>query len=136
MKKLMLVMILAAAATFAAAPKADVEKAVLSAEKAWSDAAVKGDTGALDKLLGDDLMYTHSSAKTETKEEVLKAATGMKSVEFTDTKVRQYGNVAVVTHKAVITAKTGTASNLFLTHVWAKQGGGWQLVSRQATRLP
>lgn len=123
---------------FAAAPKPADAAAVAAAEKAWADASIKGDSAALAKLLGDDLAYTHSSAKTETKADVIKsaAAGGTVAIDFNDTQMRQYGSVIVATHKAAIKNKQGAVANLYLTHVWAKQGGGWQLVSRQATRLP
>jgi hypothetical protein len=50
--------------------------------------------------------------------------------------MRQYGSTVVVTHNAVIkTVPTGT-SHLYITEVWAQQSGRWQMVSRQATKLP
>src|SRR5260370_13110444 len=141
MKTTILISCLAAALTLSAAmPKSDVEKAVLAAAKAWVDAMIQGDAATLGKLLGDDLSYTHSSAKTETKSDLLKVisshSTQYEAIDFTDTKVRQYGNVAVVTHKAMFRSKQSGIANLYVTNVWAKQDGGCQLVSRQATKLP
>jgi hypothetical protein len=126
--------------SWAAAPSAAVEKAVLHAEDEWKAAVLKGDRGALENLLSPDLSYTHSSSKTQTKGEFIQDATGgattYKSIEFENTKLRQYGSTVVVTHSAtIITVQTGT-SHLYLTEVWANQGGRWQLASRQATKLP
>ena len=49
----------------AQAPKADQQ--VLQAEKDRFAAMVKGDKAALERLLADDLTYTHSSALFESK---------------------------------------------------------------------
>ena len=125
---------------FSAQPKPDVEKAVLAAQKAYADALMKSDTAALGKVLGDDLTYTHSSSKTETKADVLKVissgSTKYESVDFQDVKVRQYGNVVVTTQKATFKTVQSGANKLYMTIVWAKGKDGWRMVSRQATKLP
>ena len=129
---------LVAAAAFGGQPAPAVQKAIAAAEKQWADAVIRNDQGSLEKMVGDDLSYTHSSARTETKADFLKAVgtTRYEAIEFSDTQMRQFGQTVVVTHKAMIkTAQTGVA-NLYVTHVWARQSGRWQLVSRQATRLP
>jgi len=94
----------------------------------------------LEKLLAADLSYTHSSGKTQTKDQFIDDVTGgttvYKSIEFENTNVRQYGSVAVITHSAMITTvQTGT-THLYLTEVWAHEGGSWQMASRQATKIP
>jgi ketosteroid isomerase-like protein len=126
--------------SWAAEPSAAVKEGVLNAEEKWKAAVLKGDANALETLLSADLSYTHSSGKTQTKEQFIQDATGggtvYKSIEFQDTKVRQYGRVAVITHSAVITTvQTGT-THLYLTEVWAQEGGRWQMASRQATKIP
>ncbi len=125
---------------WAAEPSTAVKEGVLHAEEQWKSAVLKQDRSALEKLLAADLSYTHSSGKTQTKEQFIEDATGgatvYKSIEFENTQVRQYGSVAVITHSAVITTvQTGT-SHLYLTEVWAREEGRWQLASRQATKLP
>jgi len=121
-------------------PKPADEKAVLAAQKQLVDAMIKGDATALEKLLADDLSYTHSNALTETKAQVLQViksgSTKYESIEFVDTKVRQYGDVVVTNHKMNFKNPGTPVNKLFVTMVWAKQSGGWQLVNRQATRLP
>ena len=132
--------ILGAALVFGGTPKPDAKKAVLAAEQAFVDAMIKADKAALEKLLADDLVYVHSSSKAETKAEVLQVmASGLatyESMEFRDTTVRQYGDVIITNHKAVIKTKQTGVSNLFVTHVWVKNKGGWQFASRHAARLP
>jgi Domain of unknown function (DUF4440) len=133
-------LILATLIVRAAEPSAAVKDAVLRAESDWKTAVLKSDRATLEKLLSADLSYTHSSSKTQTREQFIEDVTGgatvYKSIEFENTKVRQYGNVVVITHAAtIVTVQTGT-SHLYLTEVWAKQDSGWQMVSRQATKLP
>ena len=121
-------------------PKPADEKAVLAAEKQLAAAMMKQDAAALEKLLGDDLSYTHSAALTETKAQVIEVIksgkTKYESIEYSDTKVRQYGDVVVTNHKMNIKNPGTPVNKLYVTFVWAKQSGGWQLVNRQATRLP
>ncbi len=134
------VLLATALSSAAAEPSAAVKDAVMKAETAWKSAVLKGDRGALEKLVSDDLSYTHSSSKTQTKEQFIQDATGgattYQSIEFENTLLRQYGSVVVITHSATIkTVQTGS-SHLYLTEVWAKEQDRWQMVSRQATKIP
>lgn len=126
--------------SWTAEPSSTVKKAVLNAESEWKAAVLKGDRSALDRLLSDDLSYTHSSSKTQTKEQFIQDATSgatvYKTIDFENTKLRQYRTVVVITQSAlIITNQTGT-SHLYLTEVWSRDAGHWQMVSRQATKLP
>jgi ketosteroid isomerase-like protein len=126
---------------FGAAPKPADEAAVLAAERRLAEAMVKADVPAIEKLLGDDLLYTHSSGTlTETKTEVLKpiqsGSTKYESIEFKTTKVRQFGDVVVTNHVMVFIVEPHKVNNIYVTMMWQKQANGWQLVSRQATKLP
>jgi len=122
-----------------AAKPAD-EKAVLAAEKQLAAAMVKADVATIEKLLDEGLSYTHSAALTETKAQFLQAirsgSTKYDAVEYNETKIRQYGNTVITNHKMTFRNPPNTVNKLFVTMVWTKQGGGWVLVNRQATRLP
>jgi len=132
--------------TFLSAASTDskAEKEVMAAMDAWKQATMKKDGAALDKLLHPDLTYSHSSAMTQTKADVIKAVTtGKATVEsitfFPDTTVRIYGKTALVKGKVDIVNNTGgksTPAHLNILHVWIKGPQGWQMVARQATRLP
>ena len=127
----------------AASIDSKAEKDVLAAMDAWKQATMKKDAAALDKLLHPDLTYSHSSAANQTKDEVIKSVTtGKATVEgitFSDTTVRVYGNTALVKGKVDIVNNTdgkSTPAHLNILHVWIKGPHGWQMVARQATRLP
>lgn len=123
---------------FAGLARPEDEKAVLAAEKQYADGMVKSDPASVAKVLADDLSYTHSSALMETKADVLKGITGIvkyKSIEFKTSQVRQYGNTVITSHEMVFT-NPKTSSHVYVTMVWVKQASGWQMVQRQATKLP
>lgn len=98
---------------------------------------------ALDKLLGANLVYSHSSGKLENKAEVIDALVNKKSqygaVEYVNgVSPMFYGNTAVVradTNVKLLGAEPRSLK-LNILYVWAKNPAGWQLVARQATRLP
>ncbi len=137
--KLTCVAALLAVCACAAEPSESAKKAVMAAEEQWKTAVIAGDGATLEKLLSPDLSYTHSSAKTQTKAEFIadatKGSTTYKSIDFTDTTMRQYGTTVVVTHKATITTVQTGSSHLYITEVWAQQGGRWVMASRQATKI-
>ena len=115
---------------------------VRQAEDKWIAAIKANDRAVLDRLLGDDLVYTHSTGLTENKAQYIAAVTGgnqkYASVTYEDPEIRAYGSAAVMTAKARITGSSkGTPfdNQLRLLHVWVKQAGTWVLVAHQTTRL-
>ena len=78
----------------AAVVDSKVEKEVLAAMDAWKQAVMKKDRAALEKILHEDLSYSHSNGKNETKADVLQAVANGKAVveaiDFTDSTVRVY----------------------------------------------
>jgi ketosteroid isomerase-like protein len=93
-------------------------------------------------LLAEELSYTHSSGKTDTKAELLASVSSGKlkyeSIEPSDTKVRVYGSTAVITGQANLKINNNGQPLSFamkFTGVYAKRDGRWQLVAYQSTRL-
>ena len=116
-----------------------MKDAVTKAEAAWKEAVLKADRSALERLVADDVSYTHSSGKTQTKQQFIDEAVGVlnyKAIDYEDTVMRQYGSAVIVTHKATITTTQTGTSHLYLTEVWAKIHGQWQLATRHALKLP
>ena len=119
------------------------EKAVLAALDAWTEAMVKQDRPALEKLFHPDLSYTHSSATVETKAQAITHimdGAGWEAIELSDTTVRLQGNVAIVNGKTDMhqrnRGKSTTISKLISLSVWVKGRQGWQMIARQAVRRP
>src|SRR5436309_13206081 len=129
----------------AARPTPAQEKEIMAAMDAWIQATVKQDIAGLERILHDELWYSHSAATFQTKAELIQHAQegrGPVGVELSDTRVRIYGNMAHVKSMSIIRnrprnpGQTGKAgpSPLLVVHGLVKGPQGWQLVSRQATR--
>jgi hypothetical protein len=121
------------------------EQQVLQAEKDRFAAMVKGDRAALEKLLADDLTYTHSTALLETKEQFIKSVTSG-NIDYVsivpsepDSKVRINGNSAIVTGIAavnVIDNGKDRKIRIRYTTVYGNRGGSWLLQAWQSTVIP
>jgi ketosteroid isomerase-like protein len=119
------------------------EKDILALEDRRFTAMTSGDMGALEALLHDDLIYTHSSANVDTKaswlETMKSGKTKYKSGTFTERKVRMFGDSALVTGKGQIEVEIGgqpRTLKLRYLNVWTKTPQGWKFVAWQSTPLP
>ena len=117
---------------------------VLALEGKRTDAMVREDIGALASLLADDLSYTHSDGRTDTKESFLNLIAGPAirylGVDYANQEVIDCGDAVVVRGAARmrLLREPGGRENyvvLFLD-VWARREGRWQMVSWHATRVP
>jgi hypothetical protein len=138
-----LVLLFSLATLWAAPADPQAQKDVLAAMDALKKATIAKDAAALGKLFDDGLIYTHSSAQTQTKAEVLKAvaadASTIDSIELTDTSVRVYGNTGLVLtgfHMQRTTGGNTVTMHLKVLFVWVKGPQGWQLAARHATAIP
>jgi ketosteroid isomerase-like protein len=106
-------------------------------------AMAEKDVATLSTLLADDLVYTHSSARLDTKQSLIGAmqsgATVYSSVEPSDVVAHDCGDAVVLTGVAQISVASGGKPMKFgvrFTDVYAQRGGQWQMVVWQSTRLP
>ena len=127
-----ILLFLSTALLSAAVVDSKVEKEVLAAMDAWKQAVMKKDRAALEKILHEDLSYSHSNGKNETKADVLQAvATGkavVEAIDFTDSTVRVYGKTALVKGKVDIRNNLdgkATTAHLDILHVLVKGPQGW-----------
>jgi len=118
---------------------------VIQAEKDRFAAMTKADRAALERLLADDLTYTHTNALLQTKAEFIASVMGG-AIDYvsivpseSDWKVRVEGNLAIVNGAAAINV-VDTGKDLKFrarfTTVHRNQGGRWLLASWHATRFP
>jgi ketosteroid isomerase-like protein len=121
----------------ATAPKAQEE--VLAAMDVYKNAMIERDGKALARVLSDDLAYTHSGGQFQTKADVIDSIVNKKTtiqrMEYSDTTVRFYGDVALVKGRVDLWHSPTTIVHMNVLHVWVKRPQGWQMVSRQATKL-
>jgi ketosteroid isomerase-like protein len=116
---------------------------VLAAEDARYAAMIAQDFDALGRLLADDLLYTHSTAVTDTKADYIAALRSgkyrYKAARREGVTVRIYGTTAIVNGRASIDVDVDgvprTVSNVFV-NVWVRSATGWQMTAWQSTPLP
>ena len=116
---------------------------IIDLDKKRMHAMAQNDIATLNALLADDLIYTHSTARLDTKKSLIEAMESGKTVytavEPADVQAQDLGNAVVLTGSARI----GVTSNgnpvsfrVRFTDVYANKGGQWQMVTWQSTRLP
>jgi len=122
---------------------ADNGPMIIELDRQRMTAMAEKDIAALNTLLADDLIYTHSSARLDTKQSLIgnmeSGATVYNSVEPSDVKAQDLGSAVVLTGVARIRVTSGGKPNAFavrFTDVYANKGGKWQMVTWQSTRLP
>jgi hypothetical protein len=115
----------------------------LAAEDARYAAQTGDDFDALQKLVGDDLVYIHSSALVDTKASYIdtqKAGTvKYRVMRRSDVKVRTYGCVAIITGLGnfdVTVKGQDLAVEIRFHSIWAKRDRGLEFISWEATRTP
>mgnify|MGYP001612959759 CR=1 FL=1 len=101
------------------------------------------DFTALAKLIGEDLVYIHSSAVVDNKASYIgsqrSGTVKYRTMKRSDVTVRTYGCVAIMTglgnFDVTVDGKEFSVEILFHS-VWAKRAAGVQFVSWEATRVP
>ena len=116
---------------------------VIDLDKKRMQAMAHKDLAALNDLISEDLVYTHSSARIDTKKSLIGAmesgSTVYTGVEPSDVKAQDLGDSVVLTGNAKISVNSGGRAMNFgvrFTDVWANKGGKWQMVAWQSTRTP
>jgi ketosteroid isomerase-like protein len=154
MKHLLLALslILAAPVVFAQNPARearsddDAEKQVRKLERDRVAALVKGDVNTLDRIFSDDLIYTHSTGRVDTKKSLIDSiksgAQKYEAMDHDDLAVRTFQNVALLMGKSSVKVRSGGAGaelrsfQIRFIIVYARQSGRWQMVAWQSTRIP
>jgi hypothetical protein len=118
-------------------------EAVLAAEMERYDAQQQDDFNAMDRLIGGDLVYIHSSSLVDDKASYIESMRSgnvkYKEMRLLDHKVRIYDCLAIMTGTASFDVNVKGADltvNLRFTEAWAKRYGRLEFVSWQATRIP
>ena len=116
---------------------------VIELDKKRMTASASKDFDTLNQLIGDDLIYTHSSARMDTKQSLIGAmqsgSTVYTAMEPSEVVAQDLGDTVVLTGACAISVVSGGKPNSFKVRfidVWAKRGSGWQMVTWQSTRLP
>ena len=146
LRQTLLVLALASCVAAPALPAAGNEQdAVLAAEKGWSTGISKPDFALLDKVLADDLTYTHSTGNTDTKASYIdKLKTGkaryFRAEYDSEPRVQILSADTALTFGRVKVATLGpdnsqVPATLAFLHVFVKRHGQWQLVAHQSAKM-
>jgi ketosteroid isomerase-like protein len=116
---------------------------VIDLDKKRMTAMAQKDIATLSSLLSDDLIYTHSTARLDTKQSLIgnmeSGSTVYTAVEPSDVKAQDLGDAVVLTGSCRISVLSQGRPNSFsvrFTDVYANKGGQWRMVTWQSTRLP
>ena len=116
---------------------------IIDLDKKRMTAMAEKDIATLNELIADDLIYTHSSARLDTKQSLIgnmeSGSTVYTSVVPSDVKAQDLGDTVVLTGSCRISVNSGGRPNSFgvrFTDIYANRGGRWQMVTWQSTRLP
>jgi ketosteroid isomerase-like protein len=141
-----LLLALCVAPSFAGLPrvqKHEFRHEIDQLEETWRTAILKGDSNTISSLLADDYMAITPSGTLQTKEESLASLRSgsmhLTSLDFSDRKVRFYGDTAVVTSLADVQGTTpeGNLTGAYrYTRVYVRDTqGAWKIVSFEASRI-
>ena len=116
---------------------------VIELDKQRMSAMAQKDIATLNDLISNDLVYTHSSARLDTKQSLIgnmeAGSTVYTSVVPSDVKAMDCGDTVILTGSCKIGVMANGKANSFgvrFTDVWANKGGKWQMVAWQSTRTP
>jgi ketosteroid isomerase-like protein len=121
----------------------DTTAAIRQLEERRYKAMCEADIDTLSQLLDDSLVYTHSTASTDTKASYLAGIRAKKwqyrKIDRPVEDIRVNGDCAVITGQVrieiAVDGKPKTLNSRF-TNVWLKSGKGWRMVAWQSTPIP
>jgi hypothetical protein len=108
----------------------------------WNELRLSANVAALDKLLADDWLLTHSDGRVQNKQEYLnELRTGSRSnqkITNDSVVVRLYSNSAVVTG---ISVQSGISNGqpwqgrFRFTRIWVQRNGAWIMAGSHSSRI-
>src|SRR5438876_11340904 len=115
---------------------ADNGQMVIELDRKRMTAMAEKDIATLNELIADDLVYTHSSARLDTKQSLIGAmesgSTVYTSVVPSDAKAQDLGDTVVLPGSCRSSVNSGGRPNSFgvrFTDAYANKGGRWQMVT-------
>jgi CubicO group peptidase (beta-lactamase class C family)/ketosteroid isomerase-like protein len=115
---------------------------VLAVDEARRQAMLHSDVSALDTLLADDVTIFWGDGTADNKASALELFRSGRlrytDLEYDDTRVRLYGDSAVVTGQARLKMQAEGREESYtvrVTRIYAQQQGRWRMVASQTTRV-
>lgn len=127
-----------AASTSQSSPSG-AEAQIRQLDEQMRQSALQGDATVLEKYLAPNYIAISADGGEVTREQAIEMRKRGKikydNIDVRDTKVRMYGNTAIVTHDAYVKLTSDgqpISGEHRATFVWVKQGGKWQVASFSA----
>jgi hypothetical protein len=121
------------------------EQELISLDKEWGEAGLRGDSAVLERILADDFIGNSPTGVATKAENIAEAKTNAPNITNATYVADEYrvrfldSNTAVMTHsaleKGLNKGKEYTDQHRSM-HVWVKRDGRWQVVASQATPIP
>ena len=113
---------------------------LIQPESRFNDALVRADIKTIKEIEADDLIFTDATGTVTSKADEMQSLKSgdvkFESIQMTDTRTQDFGDIAVVTGRLVEKAqyKNSDISGTYrFTDVWAKRKGKWEHVAGQET---
>jgi hypothetical protein len=117
-------------------------QAIIELDAKRMAASVAQDYDTLNQLIADELIYTHSSARMDTKASLIgnmrSGSTAYTAMTPSEVVAQDMGDAVVLTGVCAISVMSGGKPNSFRVRfidVYAKRAAGWQMVTWQSTKL-
>ena len=112
-------------------------------EQTWRDAILHRNVQSMSALLADDYIAITANGTLQSKDQTLanmrNGALHFNAIDFSDRKVRFYGQTALVTSRADVAGSTGDGElrgSYRYTRVYVRDAKGvWKIVSFEASRI-
>jgi hypothetical protein len=116
---------------------------IIELDRKRMNAMAQRDVATLKNVLCKGLVYTHSSARQDTKQSLIDGMESGKtvytSIEPSEVKAQDLGNAVVLTGVAAISVNSNGKPNSFrvrFTDVYENQNGTWRMINWQSTKIP
>lgn len=117
--------------------------AIIALDQKRMVATVKQDYATLESIIADDLIYTHSTARIDTKESLIgnmkSGRTVYTGLEASDVVAQDLGSAVVLTGVARVNVQSNgnpVSFGIRFVNVYANRGGEWKMVTWQSTKTP
>jgi len=123
-------------------PAGDARQSIPPLLDQYTQALMKKDMAALQRLWADDLVFINPRGQTLTKaqrlENVRTGSTAFRSIDVADVSVHPYGEVAACTSRVTLNAQYSGqegSGTYRVAMVWTRPKGMWQMSLIQMTRM-
>ncbi len=120
----------------------DPHAALIAAHHARLRALLDGDTEALAKVVGEDMIFISATGASRMRPEVVAAlqsgAMKIERMESSDVSTRIYGDVGILIYRSDTKMTDGGVTSEGVTRsttVYVRRDGGWQMVSQHQSRV-